>query len=113
MANNPQIIEVISQHTIGASVIRPALNYHTNIVDLGIIPINMQMIKKDVGLFNIFLNSSLYKEYLSHLELSAKPDFLTNIDTLGLLQVDHAQKKNIIQLLTAESYLHKYLSREL
>ncbi len=93
-----------------------------NIIDLGIIPINMQMIKKDVGLFNIFLNSSLYKEYLSKLDLTDPPVGsaagtpgmrLTDIDVEGLLKMDKTSKKNMMQLLTAESYLHKYISREL
>lgn len=99
--NNPNIIEVISNHTIGNAKVGPIPSYHTNIIDLGIVPINMQMIKKDVGLFNIFLNSSLYKEYLDKLELTSEiassgtspavpPQFIKNIDVNGLLQVDHA-----------------------
>ena len=74
------------------------------------------MIKKDVGLFNVFLNSSLYKEYLSKLEFNEQKDTIGDIETAkGLLQTttDIKTKKQILKMLSAESYLHKYLSREL
>ncbi len=38
-------------------------------LDLGILPINLNMIKKDVGLFHIFFNSSMYSKYLTTLKL--------------------------------------------
>jgi hypothetical protein len=40
-----------------------------NMLDLGILPINLNMIKKDVGLFHIFFNSSMYSKYLTTLKL--------------------------------------------
>ena len=74
------------------------------------------MIKKDVGLFNIFLNSSLYNEYIKTLDLSETKDRFDDIETQkGLFQVttDIKQKKKMLKLISAESYLHKYISREL
>jgi hypothetical protein len=74
------------------------------------------MIKKDVGLLNIFLNSSLYKEYLSKLEFNDNHNTFADIETArGLLQgtTDINTRKQVMRMLSAESYLHKYLSREL
>ena len=33
----------------------------SNFVDLGILPLNLNMMKKDVGLFNIVFNAGLYR----------------------------------------------------
>ena len=38
-----------------------------NVVDIGIVPINLNMMKKDIGLFHIFFNSTLYGEFLKDL----------------------------------------------
>lgn len=42
---------------------------YSNFIDLGIIPINLNMLKKDVHLFNIALNSSLYKKFLNNMKM--------------------------------------------
>ena len=72
----------------------------------------MQMIKKDVGLFNIFFNSSLYREYLSKLEITDSKVKLDDVQALfGLTDPDKRNKA--VKLLTSENYLDKYISREL
>jgi hypothetical protein len=90
------------------------MNKDINIKDLGIVPINMQMIKKDVGLFNIFLNASLYKQYLSEFKIEANAIFDKDDLYNGLMNAtDEEGKIKMIKLLSAESFLHKYLTREL
>ena len=74
-------MEMIANHTIGKAKEIQQVDSELNIIDLGIIPINLQMIKKDVGLFNIFLNSSLYNEYLKNLDLSESGDKFEDIET--------------------------------
>ena len=41
-----------------------------NFVDLGLLPLNLNMMKKDVGLFNIVFNAGLYRKFVNNL---AKP----------------------------------------
>jgi hypothetical protein len=46
-----------------------------NIIDIGIVPINLNMMKKDIGLFHIMFNSTLYREFLKDLHLNKNKGF--------------------------------------
>jgi hypothetical protein len=35
-----------------------------NIRDIGIVPLNLNMLKKDIGIFHVMFNSGLYKKFL-------------------------------------------------
>ena len=49
--------------------------------DLGIVPINLNMIQKDVGLFHILFNRTLYNEFIKNKNLHTDYDKTTNTFT--------------------------------
>ena len=72
------------------------------------------MIKKDVGLFHIFFNSSLYKKFLSGLKLDDEKDENKRLkaeyekDLLGM-----NLKIQDMALLGANSFLRRHISKHL
>ena len=81
-----------------------------NVVDIGIVPINLNMMKKDIGLFHIFFNSTLYGEFLKDLQLNKNKDF-AKLDQ-GLMGMKLSDVKDMA-LITSGSYLENYISKEL
>jgi hypothetical protein len=81
-----------------------------NVVDIGIVPINLNMMKKDIGLFHVFFNATLYREFLKDLQLNKNKDF-ANLDK-GLMGMKLSDVKDMA-LITSGSYLENYISKEL
>ncbi len=79
-------------------------------VDIGIVPINLNMMKKDIGLFHIFFNSTLYREFLKDLHLNKNKDF-ADLEK-GLMGLKLSDVKDMA-LITTGSYLENYISKEL
>ena len=81
-----------------------------NVVDIGIVPINLNMMKKDIGLFHVFFNATLYREFLKDLQLNKNKDF-ADLDK-GLMGLKLSDVKDMA-LITTGSYLENYISKEL
>lgn len=47
----------------------------SNFVDLGILPLNLNMLKKDVGLFNIVFNAGLYRKFVNDILKVSSEEF--------------------------------------
>ena len=78
-----------------------------NILDLGILPINLNMLKKDVGLFHVFFNSALYNESLNNIKLS--DDSLKMDPTKSLM----GMKLEDMALIGANSFLRRHITKDL
>ena len=50
-----RITEIITQNQTRSDDITKI-----NLIDIGIVPINLNMLKKDIGLFHVFFNSTMY-----------------------------------------------------
>ena len=77
-------------------------------MDIGILPINLNMLKKDIGLFHIFFNSQLYKKFIDGLYLddAAKLTADSEKALMGMKLQDMA-------LIGASSFLRRHISKHL
>jgi hypothetical protein len=77
LTKNTELNDYIISRTINQ---RPKKMEEYNLIDLGIIPINLNMLRHDVPLLNISLNSALYKSFIDRLNTSDDMKLLFNDD---------------------------------
>lgn len=58
------MFELIINSIISAQTDRQNITEY-NLIDLGIVPLNLNMLMKDVSLFNITFNAALYKKFMT------------------------------------------------
>lgn len=80
-----------------------------NLIDIGIVPINLNMLKKDVGLFHVFFNSTMYQQSLKELPLDANTPALTADATKPLLGMNIQD----MALIGASSFLRRHITEHL
>ena len=61
---NPQVFDLIVNSIISAQTDKQNITEY-NLIDLGIVPLNLNMMMKDVSLFNVTFNSALYKKFMT------------------------------------------------
>jgi len=83
-----------------------------NLIDIGIVPINLNMLKKDIGLFHIFFNSTMYHQALKELPLGEVviPKLPMTADSNKAM---FGMKLEDMALIGASSFLRRHISEHL
>ncbi len=105
---NPDVFRRIIETLTGEIKANVSSIETINLLDLGILPINLNMLKKDVGLFHVFFNSALYNESLKHINLSDSTplNMKPNESLMGMKLEDMA-------LIGANSFLRRHITKDL
>jgi len=115
---NPQVFELIINSIVNAQSDKQNITEY-NLIDLGIVPLNLNMLMKDVSLFNITFNSALYKKFMTSISSLVSSDSLSDSvkkakrhfmdienNSLGLAQIDN---KKIISMFEANDAINSLL----